>query len=436
VRGIWNLSIGASNHYFALKMISKLKAEFAFFLSMPRNMRVLLITNMLYAIVLPVVEIFMAAYIMRYFADTMYVAIFQVAMYTGIIITSLANGFLLKRFKVAHLYSFGILLSGLSMVGMMFVKGIALPGLIVSGTLIGAASGFFWTNRYLMALNTTDDSNRNYFFGLESFFFTISNIAVPLAIGALLASIDGVQLFGTTFNIYIGYRVVTILVFVITILACISLARGKFENPAQKDFLFFRFDKLWNKQILLAALKGLVQGFLVTAPAMLIMKYVGKEGSLGLIQGISGGLTAILIYLLGRFAQPRHRIFIFGFGIILFLFGTIYNGFELSMVGVMVFVLCKVFFQPLHDLAYYPIMMKVIDVVSQRENRNKYAYILNHEFGLYAGRVLGLSLFIFLAFYVSESFALRYSLIIVALLQMISIPLAKNIMKQSYTPEK
>lgn len=413
-------------------MLDKLTTEFRFFMSMPRNMRVLLITNMLYALVLPVVEIFMAAYIMRFFADTSYVAIFQVGMYTGIIITSLTNGFLLKKFKVAHLYSFGILLSGISMVGMMFVKGLALPGLIVSGTLIGAASGFFWTNRYLMALNTTADENRNYFFGLESFFFTISNIVVPLAIGALLASIDGMKIFGMVFNIYLGYRVVTIIVLAITIIACFTLARGKFDNPLQKNFLFFRFDRLWNKQILLAALKGMVQGFLVTAPAMLIMRYVGKEGSLGLIQGISGGLTAILIYLLGRFAKPKHRIMIFGAGITIFLVGTIFNGIELSMIGVMVFVLCKVFFQPLHDLAYYPIMMKVIDVVSARENRNQYAYILNHEFGLYAGRVIGLGLFIFLAFYVSETFALRYSLIIVAAVQMLSIPLARNIMKNSY----
>ena len=417
-------------------MIAKLIAEFRYFLSMPHNMRVLLITNMLYALVLPVVEIFMAAYIMRYFASTSYVAIFQVAMYTGIIITSLTNGFLIKRFKVANLYSFGILLSGLSMAGMMFVTDIKLLGLIVSGTLIGAASGFFWTNRYMMALNVTKDENRNYFFGLESFFFTISNIAIPLLIGALLASIDWIQIFGIVFSIYKGYRVITLLVFAVTILACFSLARGKFENPVQKDFLYFRFDRLWNKQILLAMLKGLVQGFLVTAPAMLIMKYVGKEGSLGLIQGISGGLTAILIYLLGRFAKPKHRILIFGFGIVLFLIGTIVNGIELSMIGVMIFVLLKVFFQPLHDLAYYPIMMKVIDVVSKRENRNQYAYILNHEFGLYAGRVAGLGLFIFLAFYVSEIFALRYSLIIVALLQLLSIPLAKNIMKDSYSDEK
>lgn len=414
-------------------MIAKLKTEYRFFLSMPHNMRVLLITNMLYALVLPVVEIFMAAYIMRYFDDTSYVAIFQVAMYTGIIITSLTNGFLLKNFKVAHLYSIGILLSGLSMAGMMFVKDISLVGLIISGTLIGAASGFFWTNRYLMALNTTNDENRNYFFGLESFFFTISNIGIPLAIGALLVSVEGWNLFGNELTIYSGYRIVTIIVFAITVLACYSLSRGKFENPVQKEFLYFRFDRLWNKQILLAALKGLVQGFLVTAPAMLIMKYVGKEGSLGLIQGISGGLTAILIYLLGRFAKPKHRILIFSLGISLFLIGTIVNGIALSMVGVMVFVLLKVFFQPLHDLAYYPIMLKVIDVVAKKENRNQYAYILNHEFGLYAGRVLGLGLFIFLALYVSEIFALRYALIIVALVQVLSIPLAKNIMKHSYT---
>lgn len=165
---------------------------------------------------------------------------------------------------------------------------------------------------------------------------------------------------------------------------------------------------------------------------MLIMKYVGQEGSLGLIQGISGGLTAILIYLLGRFTKSNHRIIVFAVGIVLFLIGTIVNGIELSMFGVMVFVLCKVFFQPLHDLAYFPIMLKVIDVVSVRENRNNYAYILNHELGLYAGRVIGLGLFIALAYSVSETFALRYALIIVAALQMLSIPLAKNIIKESY----
>ena len=413
-------------------MAGNILKELKYFKSMPHDMRVLLITNMLYALVLPVVEIFIGAYIMRNTNDTTLVASFQIAMYTGLVIASFTNGILLKMFKVNHLYSFGILLSGISMSGMMFLSSVTLPGLIIAGLVLGGASGFFWTNRYLMALNTTNDDNRNYFFGLESFFFTISSIIVPLWIGAVLARIDGAQMLGITFDINKGYQLVTIIVFILTILAVASLSRGKFVNPEQKDFLFFRFDRLWNLQMILAGLKGLVQGFLVTAPAILILRYVGQEGSLGLIQGISGALTAIILYLLGRYTNANHRSIIFAIGITIFMFGTIYNSIALSATGVIVFVLCKVFFQTLHDLAYFPIMMKVIDVVSKKENRNKYAYIMNHELGLYAGRVLGLGLFIALVYFVSETFALRYALVIVAALQMFSIPLANLIIKKSY----
>ncbi|MDK2910839.1 MAG: transporter, family, putative transporter [Bacteroidales bacterium] len=415
-----------------MKVLEKFYGEYRYFQSMPHNMRVLLVTNMLYSMVLPVVEVFLAAYIMRYYNETIFVALFQLAMYSGIVITSVLNGFFLRKFNIAHLYTFGILLSGVTMLGMMQVDGLTVTGLFTAGLLIGASSGFFWTNRYLMTFNSTEDTNRNYFFGLESFFFTVSNITIPLVVGAILSRFDGLEVWGITFNIYSGYRFVTVLVFLITILAGLSLMRAKYSNPEQKAFLFFKFHKLWNLQILLAALKGLVQGFLVTAPAMLIMRYVGKEGSLGLIQGLGGGLTALIIYLLGRFTKPIHRLPIFSIGLSIFLLGTLINAWQLTAMGVIIFLLCKVVFQPLHDLAYYPIMLKVIDTVSVLENRNPYAYILNHEFGLYVGRFLGLIIFITLALKVSETFALQWALVIVAALQMLSIPLAFHITNKSY----
>ena len=108
-----------------------------------------------------------------------------------------------------------------------------------------------------------------------------------------------------------------------------------------------------------------------------------------------------------------------------------FNGILFSSTGVIIFVLCKVVFQPLHDLAYFPIMMRVIDVVSKKEQRNEYAYILSHEFGLFVGRASGLIIFLFLAFGVSEDFALKYALIIVALLQLLALPLGNHIIKQS-----
>ena len=162
--------------------MNKLKKEYLFFKQQEPNMRTLLVTNMLYALVLPIVEIFVGAYIMRNTSDPVMVAFYQLAMYIGIITTSLVNGYLLKKYSVKTLYSVGILVSGISMFGMMTIKSLGFIELGLAGFLMGAASGFFWTNRYLLALYNTNDNSRNYFFGLESFFFSITSIGVPLII--------------------------------------------------------------------------------------------------------------------------------------------------------------------------------------------------------------------------------------------------------------
>ncbi len=413
-----------------LAILKKPKIEYDFFLSMPRGMRVLLITNIIYAFVLPVIDLFVGAYIMRTSNEPRLVAIYQLCVYTGIPITFLINGFLLNKIKIAHLYSFGMLLSGISMVFMMTLGEVNVPGVAFSGLIMGSSFGFFWANRDYLALNTTNDSNRNYYYGLETFFYTITTIIVPVTIGWFLISSGRWKWIG---NIGNAYKIVTLIVFLLTIFSSIIIHKEKFTNPVQKRFVYFKFDKLWSKMLFLSSLKGLAQGYLVTAPAILIMRLVGDEGSLGNIQSLSGVLSAILLYVLGRTSKPKHRIYIFAAGLVIFFIGTLVNGVLFSATGVIVFVICKVMFQPLHDIAYFPIQMKVIDVLSFKENRNQFAYIFNHEFGLYIGRFLGLGLFIFLITYVSESFALKYSLIIIAAVQLLSVPVARRVIARANT---
>lgn len=90
------------------------------------------------------------------------------------------------------------------------------------------------------------------------------------------------------------------------------------------------------------------------------------------------------------------------------------------------------------DLAYFPIQLRVIDIVSRIEKRGEFAYILNHESGLYAGRLLGAGTFLVLYFAVSEDFALRYAIGIIALLQLCSIFISKKIIAEgnNILPEK
>ena len=403
--------------------------ELAYFKSQPKEIRTLLLTNLLFAMVLPLIEIFAGAYIMRNTGSPSWVIVYQLCMYVGVVMSALINGLLLRWFKSSQLYTFGIIISAVALMVMMFIRSVTLPMLCTTGFLIGLSTGFFWTNRYLLTLYATDDNNRNYFFGFESFFFSLWNIVIPIVVGAFLAYIDGRTIFGTTFSVNSGYRIITIIAFLIAICACIALSRGNFRSPESKNFFYLKYHPLWNKLLSLAGLKGMVQGFLVTAPAILIMKFIGGEGSLGLIQGIGGALTAVLVYILGRLAKPEDRMKIFGFGLLVFFLGTLANCTMFSAAGVIIFILCKVMFQPLHDLAYLPTMMKTIDAVSKIENRDEYTYIMSHEFGLFAGRAFGMVLFIVMAKIFTEDIALRYALLIVGALQLLSLPLAQNIIK-------
>lgn len=405
--------------------MKKFLHEYRHFLSYPRDMRVLLITNLVYGLVMPVIEIFIGAYVMRKSDDVKMVIIYQLAVYTGIPFTFLVNGWLLQFVSVKRLYSVGMLLSGVSMVVMMSLNELSLGGLGVAGLLMGMSFGLYWSNRDYLALSTTSDGNRNYYYGLETFFATNVGIVVPFAVGAFIGWYGG----DVAGQVSRAYQAVTAVVFVITIAASVIVHQGQFKNPPRTQFLYFRFHWIWNRMQLLAILKGLAQGYIVTAPAMLIMTHVGKEGSLGTILSVGSVLSAILLYILGRTTKPKHRIYLFAVGLSLFALGALANGILFNKLGVLLFMVLLVLGRPLADIAYFTIQLLVIDTVSAIEKRNQYAYIFVQEFGFYIGRFAGCGLFILLATQVSNTFALRFALLIVAVIQLLSVFVAKRILK-------
>jgi YQGE family putative transporter len=340
-------------------MLKKLKTEIDYFKSQPHNFQILVITNLVYALVLPVIDIFVAAYVMRNSNDPVKVVIYQLTIYTGIPLTFILNGFLLKHFNIRKLYAAGMMLSAVSMTIMMSLKTLDLVGIGFAGITMGLSFGFYWANRDYLALATTNDKNRNYYYGLETFFYTIIAVVIPIAIGWFIESK------GSDTRIHGAYVTITGVVFIITVLASIVCFRGKFKNPEQKKYIFFKFHPLWYRLLSLALLKGLAQGFLVTAPAMLIMLLLGKEGALGTAQSVGAVIAAIIMYIIGRMSKPSGRIKIFAAGLILFALGALINGILFNALGVILFMLLLLIAKPLLDLAYFPIQFKVIYIVSK-----------------------------------------------------------------------
>lgn len=406
-------------------MIAKLQNEISFFKNQTLNFRILVLTNFIYGFVLPVVEIFVAAYIMRNSNDPSKVMIYQLTIYTGIPLTFLINGHLLNHFRVKVLYSAGMLLSGISMAIMMSLQSLNVYGIALAGLTMGLSFGFYWSNRDYLSLDNTNDENRNYYYGLETFLYTLIAVVVPLMIGWFIEQRSGVS------SAQEAYQLITVAVFGVTAVASWICFQGEFRNPERAKFLYFKFDPLWNKFLVFASLKGMVQGFLVTAPAMLVMLILGKEGALGTAQSVGAIVSAIIMYLIGRFSTPKHRLHILSVGLILFAAAALINGVLFNKTGVVIFIMLLLIAKPLLDLAYYPIQYLVIDLLRKKEKRTEYAYILNHEAGLYAGRLFGAGTFLILAFMVSTEVALRYAVCIIALVQLSSMLLAKHILGES-----
>jgi len=402
-------------------MILKIfRKEYAHYKSHPLNMRILLMTNLIYALVLPVLELFVGAYILRQSNNSSFVVLYQLMVYTGIPFTFLINGFLLRIIPIARLYSLGMLMSGIAMSVMMILPELEVFGVGMVGFIMGSSYGFFWANRDFLSLSSTTDQNRNYYFSLETVFYTVTFIIMPAIAGFFIAS-------GETYGWYSArsaYIVLTMAVFALTITASFMVHRGKFINPPKVRFIYLKFHKDWYWMLIMGSCKGIAQAAIFFFPILLIMSFVGKEGSLGGLVAASSLVTAGMLYLIGRFSRPEHRILIFGAGLLVFLIGGSINAFFFSAIGVVFYQLCNSLSRPLLDAAYFPIQLGVIDYIAAIEKKNKFAYIFNHEAGLYAGRLAGCLLFLITSKNLSPEFALRYVLLIIALVQALSIPVA------------
>lgn len=407
-------------------ILSIFRKEAGFFMLQPKNVRILLITNLIYALVLPVLELFVGAYILRESNNNSFVVIYQLMVYAGIPFTFLINGYLLRIIPIARLYSLGMLLSGVAMTVMMMLPKLNVYGVGLVGFIMGSSYGFFWANRDFLSLSSTTDLNRNYYFSLETVFYTITFIIMPAIAGFFIAS-------GETYGWYspkAAYITLTAAVFVLTILASVVVHKGDFVNPPKIRFVFLKFHRDWYWMLVMGACKGIAQAAIFFFPILLIMTFVGNEGSLGGLVAAGSLVTVGVLYLIGRFSKPEHRIIVFSAGLIIFLIGGTINAFFFSAIGVVLYQLSSSLSRPLLDAAYFPIQLGVIDRVSAIENKNKFAYIFNHEAGLFAGRLTGCLLFLLTSKYLSPEFSLRYVLLIIALVQALSIPVAIYLQKK------
>lgn len=408
-----------------MQLAKRLLVEYHHFSSCRPEMRSLLFANTIYASVLPVIEIFVAAYIMHNSSDVKKVMVCQLSIYVATPLAFLVNGFLLKRIQASQLYATGMILSGCALFTLMTSSIKNTADVVFFGGLIGLSTGVFWANRGFLVLSVTTDENRDYFYGVELSVATMSSLLVPLVVGLLVSK------GGTTAKDNHSYQAIALGSLLLTSISAAVLLLTIVDRAPEKASFSLPSHLLWRKMLVLAALKGLGQGYIVTLPAVLVMQLVGQEDALGILETFGSTIVAASLYLVSRAIRTRHRSVVFTFALLLFFSGSIVNAMLSSVLGVVILISCMLVSKPFIELAYYPIQFLVTDVVSRAECRGRYGYLFTHECGTFVGRSLGCILFLALAYYSSSRAAMLYALPVVAGLQLLSVPIARLLLMEA-----
>ena len=84
---------------------------------------------------------------------------------------------------MSRLYQIGVLGQAIVVVAFFFSAPSTVVDVLLFGFLHGIPAGLFWANRKLIAMDTTADSQRFYFTGLEQILGVVGGIITPLLVG-------------------------------------------------------------------------------------------------------------------------------------------------------------------------------------------------------------------------------------------------------------
>lgn len=403
---------------------SFLQKEQRHFNRLSANAQRLLSSIFLYNLIGPIFGVFINAFLWRQSHDVTLVALYNLALFAAVTFGFYLNGLLMRKFTTSALYTFGLLVGGLTITTLIFLSQTTLLSVLIFGFLDGIAVGLYWANRNLLTLQTTKSDNRIYFSGIESSSQTITNILIPLLIGYFIT-------FGTIIHLYSplqGYQMLAMIM--LLIIGFVGIIMRSFQTNSQNAPKLFlkNASASWNKFRLYELILGFLNGATAFLPTLIVLSLLGKEDTLGTIQTFAAIVTTIIVYTIGKHLDVKHRVAILSASVAIGIAGAGFLSITYSPLGVFVFFASQALCAPLIWMSVNSLNYDLIDN-EDKTNEHQYAYVCDQEIYLNAGRILGIVAFLLLVQFVSGNFGLRFGPLLFAVSQILLIIIALSIEK-------
>jgi YQGE family putative transporter len=376
--------------------------------------------------------------------DNQMAIVYNWGFFLGLIAGYFINGqFLKRKIDIRKIFTVGIFLTVIPLSLLMFFGKDAGYWVIVYGLFVGTGNGIYWSCRSFVSFLVTNEQNRNFFASIEQFIIIFCNALIPLLFGTFILGSNPDGEFKMT-----AYKYTSTVVALITFAAGILILKSKFKSPEINKFVHLKFGEIWNLQRVLTLMVGLVESGFMVLMTVLILNVAGVESVLGKIEFFTAIISVISIYIVGRISKPEHRGRIMLAGAISLIIGgtclaftitdkrMVFDFISISFLGVITMKIGQVIADPMIHSSFRATYLSSIEKASISENRDSYSYVMDNEYFMNGGRIFGGLVFLSLTHLIDTMSALRYTFIILALIQLFSAFLVNQLAKTQVTNHK
>ncbi len=374
--------------------------------------RRLLSSFFLFGLAAPMVVVYANTFLWRQSQDVVVLALFNIGSYTGISLGFLFNAYLLRFFESGKLYALGCLLQGLVPMILVALGEQSATFVLPLGLILGIAQGFFWGNRNALTSLFTKGPQRYQFISVETALGILAGVISPLLIGWFIA-------FGETLPTYTvtqAYQITSVVGFLLLLISGLLAWSFAMEPFAPNHLFLNKVSSLWKRERLTEVVNGIASGIESVLPLVIILLFLGEEEAVGSVKALTAILSAVVIYAIGKRVRHNHHTLLFSFWILFNLVGGIVFAIFYSPAAAIALFILGGLVGSLRWSSFITVMYEIVDKETGRDGSHRFLYLLDREFFLNSGRVIGLGLLILLYWYSPEAFV-RFGVIGIVLLQ-------------------
>lgn len=377
----------------------------------------------------PLLATFMNAYLWRSSGNLWSIILYNIGWITGLPSGFYLNGFLLKKFNILKLFLTGLILQAIIPIMIVFLPFDGLPAILCYGFIYGAGSGLFWGNKNYLDLQITRGANRIYYNSLGTIVDLLANIIVPAAIGWFIVFANGVF----SQESFIAYKIVMIIGFILLLISGVIMQSSKIENSVITNMIVRKPSKIWGSIRMFNLLHNIQVGVTIVLANVVVLVLVGGEGILGTLQTITAGMSALLLYIMGRKATTASSWKFVSIGSLIFFTGTCILAGVFNWVGAIAYSIVITIAWAIQWTPANSVTMDLLDI-EEHDPEKQYAYICDNELFYNIGRGIGISIVVSLLITGGQSSALRWSPFIVGIIQLPLGWFIYSIVKHSHLP--